>query len=145
MPDFAVASSKRIAPGAGVGGACPSKETEDESRRNPRIGLVMLVPSRGAVRGCAGHVGGRGGLQQDHGNSILRRGFRAGVASHTGTLLAAAHPEKSRFALQGFSGAVQQFDLQRLLGGNLNEERTVALDGSRTKQSRVARAIARVV
>src|SRR5271167_1837649 len=97
MPDFAVASSKRIGPGVGVGGVCASKE--EDSRRNPRIRAVTLVPSRSVLRGRAGHVGRSGGLQQDHWNRILRRGFRAGVASDTGTLLAATHPEESRFTL----------------------------------------------
>src|ERR1022692_3906406 len=119
MPDFAVASSNRIELGADCG-ACASKE--EDKRRSPRNRLVTLVSSRSVLRGRSSHVGRRGGLQQGHGNRILRRGFRAGVASDTTALLAATHPEESRFAFQRFSGSIQQFDLQRFLGWNLNKK-----------------------
>ena len=77
----------------------------------------MLMTSCGVCAIAAGHVGRRRGLQQNHGNCVLRRGFRAGVAADAGALFAATHPEQSGFALQGFAGAVEQFDLQRLIGG----------------------------
>src|ERR1700686_4614003 len=109
MPDFAVASSNRMVLGALVCGACANKE--EDRRRSPRNRWSTLVSSlRVAGRG-AGHVGRRWRLQQDHGNGIFRRGFRAGVASPTAALLAAAHPEESRFVLQSLASAIQQFDL----------------------------------
>src|SRR5579864_1896514 len=146
MPDFAVASSKRIvlgtAPCCTFGcSACASLALLDalatagkmpalqragmknnDRRRMARNCFVTLVSSRGVLRGRASHVGRRGGLEQDHGNRILRRSFRSGMASDTGTLLAATHPEESRFVLQSFAGAIQQFDLQRFFGWHLNEE-----------------------
>jgi hypothetical protein len=44
------------------------------------------------------------------------------VASDTGTLLSATHPEESGFALHCFVCGIQEFNLKRLLGGDLNEE-----------------------
>src|SRR5579864_5241691 len=120
MPDFAVASSKRIVLGAPACGACANKE--EDRKKSPRNLLITLVSSRGVLRGRARHISRRRGLEQDHGNRILRRGFRSGMAPDTSTLLAATHPEESRFALQGHAGAIQQFDLQRFLGWHLNEE-----------------------
>src|ERR1035441_5158848 len=142
MPDFAVASSKRIGPGAAAGGVCAS--IEEDSRRNPRSRFVTLVSSCSVLRACASHVGWSGRLQQDHRDRILRRGLRSGVAADAGTLFPAAHPEKSRLVLQSLARLVQQFDLQRLLGGDLDEEGSVAFDWGGTEQSRIARVISRI-
>ena len=63
-------------------GACASRQRGQQKKSENRFDhacfdqwFLMLVSSRGVLRGCAGHVGGRGGLQQDHGNRILRRRF----------------------------------------------------------------------
>src|SRR5450631_513528 len=142
MPDFAVPSSKRIGPGAAAGGTCASME--EDSRRNPRSRFVTLVSSCGVLRTCASHVGWCGRLQQDHWNRILRRGLRSGVTSDTGTLFTAAHPEKSGLLLQGLACLVQQFDLQRLLAGNLHEEGSVAFDRRSSEQPRITCLISRI-
>ena len=65
-------------------------------------------------------------FSRTHGHCIFGRGFRARVASDACSLFAAAHPEPASLPLQGFAGAVEQFDLQRLIGWDLNKERSVA-------------------
>ena len=66
------------------------------------------------------------------------------MAPNAHALLPAPHPEKSRLALQGFAGGVEQFDLQRLLGWYMKEERPVRLDWRGAKQFRITGGVARV-
>src|SRR5208337_38553 len=128
--------------GALAGGVCASND--EDSSRNPRILNFKLVSSRRAGFISAGHVGGGGGFQQNHGDCVFRRGFGSGVAPDASPLLATAYPEKSCFPLQDFSLAVEQFDLQRLVGGYVNEKRSVALDRRRTQQAGMAGIIGRI-
>src|SRR5579859_744897 len=115
MRAFAVASSKRIVLGAAACGAWADKE--EERKRSARSRFVTLVTSPGGLGVGACQVGWRRGLEQDHGNGVLRGSFRARMAADTSALLATTHPEKSGFAAQGLAGDVEQFDLQGFLGG----------------------------
>ncbi len=102
------------------------------------------MSSRRNVRARARHVGRSRGLQQNHRHGILGRSFRARVASDARSLFAAAHPEPSSLPLQGFAGGIEQFDLQRLIGRDLKEKRSVAFHRRRPQPLCGPRAIPRV-
>src|SRR5512140_1401600 len=99
MPDFPVASSKRI-----VLGVCAIRP-EDNQRKRARCDLT-LMSSCSALGGFAGHVRWRGGFQERHRDRIFRSCFRPGMTSDADALLAAPHPEISRLALQCLAGGV---------------------------------------
>src|SRR6476646_9368546 len=139
MPDFAVASSKRIRPG--LGAACASAV---EDRRISRRTRGFMLVSSCALRGCPGHVSGRGGFQQGHGHRVFWSSFGTGVASYTSTLLTPAHPEESRLAFQSLAGSIEQFDLQRLIVRNLHKKRAVGLNWRGAKQRGISSAVSRV-
>src|SRR5438270_10013051 len=140
MPAFAVASSKRIG-WRELAGACANICATDALSSRNRIRQFKLMSSC-ALGGRSGHVDGSGGLQQHHGNCILRSRFRTRMTADASTLFAAAHPEESRFTLQCLAGGIEQFDLQRLIAGNLDEEGSVALHWSGTEQLGRSRHIA---
>src|SRR5579862_1839610 len=101
MPDLAVASSKRMGPAAFP---CAAWAKAEQDRRRTRMNRsLMLASSSRTLHGCAGHVRGSRGFQQDHGDGVLGCGLRAGVASNTSALFAAPDPEESCFAFQGFA------------------------------------------
>src|SRR5215831_7001333 len=117
MPALAVASSKRIGPGALVCVSC-AITVQDNNRTQKSL---TLVPSCARCRG-SGQVCGRGGFQQSSRNGVVGCGLRPGMASHADALFAVAHPEISRLALQCLPGRIEQLELQRLFARSLNEE-----------------------
>src|SRR5579862_512891 len=109
MPDFAVASSKRIALGPLVFEVCASKQ--EDTKIGIRNRTLNLMSSRRIWCGGARHVGWGSRFQQDLRDSIFWSGLWSSVAADARTLFATAHPEKSGFALESFAGGIEQLNL----------------------------------
>lgn len=67
--------------------------------QKPTLDISTLAPSRSVMHIRPRQVCRRRRFQQNQGGGILRRGFRASMASHANSLFAATHPEKSCFTL----------------------------------------------
>src|SRR5579859_164646 len=137
MPDFPVASSNRM-----VLEVCAIRPEDNKSKRARHD--FTLVSSCSDLGGFAGHVRWRRGLQERHRDGIFRSCFWPGMASDADALLAAPHPEISRLTLQGLTGGVEQFDLERLLVWDLHKKGSVFLNWCCTQKAGLARVVAGV-
>ena len=77
------------------------------------------------VRRC--EVGCDSRALQHHGNGIVRRAFRTGMAPYANALFALAQPEPPGLGLHGFAGGIQQLNPQRHIPRDAQVEGAVLL------------------
>jgi len=73
-------------------------------------------------------VGCYGGALQHHGNCILRRTLRPGMAPYADALFTTPQPEPAGFRLHCFAARIQQFNAQRHIAGDAQVERSVSFN-----------------
>src|SRR6185312_10022547 len=99
----------------------------DESISIPKIRVNKSVTSCPCVRCFQSQIDGVRRLQQYLCDLVIGRALGPGVAADADTLFSASRPEPSSFLLQGFAIGIDKFELDWLIGRDMQEERAVGL------------------